>query len=136
MHALRTFLTGNPRAAIMALLVVLCMKALVPAGYMIDSGARTFTVTLCSDDSGGTKTVEIAIPGNSAHDMGKADDAKSGGKCAFSSLSMMATGGADAVLLALAFAFILLLGLAPATRLPFGQIHYLRPPLRGPPAMA
>lgn len=136
MQALRTLILGNPRAAILALLLVLCMKALVPAGYMIETGAKTFTVTLCSDDSGGKKTVEIAIPTDPSHDAGKDGEAKAGGKCAFSPLSMAATGGADAPLLALAFAFILLLGLAPASSLPFGQVHYLRPPLRGPPATA
>ena len=45
-------------------------------------------------------------------------------------------GAGDAALLALAFAFILVLGLAPVRHLAFQRNSYLRPPLRGPPAAA
>ena len=55
---------------------------------------------------------------------------------AFSSLAKVADGAADALLLALAFAFILVLGLAPVQRVAFRRPPYLRPPLRGPPAAA
>lgn len=135
MQALRTFILERPRAAILALLIALCMKALMPAGFMVSGNAKTFTVTLCTDGSGGKQTVEIAIPTNSAHKADKGGDTASVGKCAFSGLGTPALGGADALLLAFAFAFILMLGLAPAKRLPFRQTAYLRPPLRGPPAL-
>jgi len=136
MRLLRALLLDHPRLAILALLLALSMKALIPAGYMIVGGDKTLTVTLCSDGTGGSKTVEIKIPGKGGHDIAKDDKAKGNGVCAFSSLSHMAVGGVDAPLLALAFAFILMLGLAPTRNLPFRQVQHLRPPLRGPPATA
>lgn len=136
MRVLRALLLNHPRAAVLALLLVLSMKALVPAGFMLSGSFKTFTVTVCDDETGALKTMEIEIPVKAGHDAGKHADGKASGKCAFSSLSFTALGGVDAPLLALAFAFILLLGLAPAKRLPFGRIPYLLPPLRGPPATA
>ncbi|MDD3799319.1 MAG: hypothetical protein PHE36_09105 [Novosphingobium sp.] len=122
----------------MALLVVaLCLKALIPAGFMVSSSADTvLTVTVCSESTSGLKTVNLVIPSREDQDRRHSDGAKKDGHCAFTGLTKVAVGGADAILLALAFAFILVLGLAPAPRLPFRPILYLRPPLRGPPAAA
>ncbi len=56
--------------------------------------------------------------------------------CAYSAIGKSALGGADPILLALAFAFILVLGLAPSRALPARPVPHTRPPLRGPPALA
>ena len=90
------------------------------------------TVTICSDASNGLEKARIVIPGSgSKHHEG----AKKGEHCAFSGLAKVAIGGAGAALLSLSLAFILLLGLAPLPRPPLGRTSYLRPPLRGPPAV-
>jgi hypothetical protein len=79
--------------------------------------------------------MQLVIPGKESGS-GHSDTAKKDGHCAFSGLTQAAVGGADASLLALAFAFVLVLGLAPTPRLPFQRFAHLRPPLRGPPATA
>ncbi|KPL68588.1 hypothetical protein SZ64_11020 [Erythrobacter sp. SG61-1L] len=138
MHALRTLILGNRRTAIVVLLLALCMKALIPAGYMVAGGSKSIAVTICNGVDGALSLATIEVPVRPSPFDGKSDHGKGkeGGQCSFSSLSMAAMGGADAPLLALALAFILLLGLRPAARLPFRRADYLQPPLRGPPATA
>lgn len=121
----------------MALFVLaFCIKALMPAGFMVSASADTVvTVSICSDATGGFKQMQLVIPGK-GNSGGHADGTSKDGQCAFSGLGQAALGGADALLLAIAFAFILVLGLAPTQRLPFRQFAHLRPPLRGPPATA
>ncbi|MFT6473018.1 MAG: hypothetical protein ACJAVZ_004709 [Afipia broomeae] len=77
--------------------------------------------------------MQLVIPGKPSGSK-HSDSAAKASHCAFSGLAQAALGGADASLLALAFALILILGLAPTQHLPFWQTSYLRPPLRGPPA--
>lgn len=122
----------------MALLVLaFCIKAIFPAGFMVSaSGGSALTVTICSDSANGLRHMQLALPGKTDPGSGHSDAAKKDGHCAFSGLAKVAVGGADAILLAVAFAFILVLGLAPTRRLPFRQFCHLRPPLRGPPAAA
>lgn len=132
MHALRTMIGNRRQLALLLVVLALCMKALLPAGYMVSGSAKTFTVTICTDATGGMKTTEITVPAKDPmHGEGKGD-----AHCPYSSLSMAAAGGADAPLIALAIAFILALGFLPAPRLPFRRTYYLLPPLRGPPATA
>lgn len=133
MGNLRAFLHGHRMLAILLVAMALCVKALVPQGYMVGGASKTFTVQLCLD--GIThKTVALTIPmDGKSHDDGQSQG-KDGGHCAFSSLTMGALGGADTPLLALALAFILALGFAPTTPVLRGRPHFLRPPLRGPPA--
>ena len=146
MHALRAMIRGHWQAAILAVALALCMKALLPAGYMMstvagENSSQVLTLALCNAERGSMMSAQVILPAaahagddKTAHDgdhQGKANPA-----CAYSSLSMAAMGGASAPLLALALAFILALGVAAVPNLPFGQIAYLRPPLRGPPAQA
>lgn len=93
------------------------------------------SVAICSDAANGAKQMQIAIP---RKDRGSShpDGTKKGEHCAFSTLAKVAAGGADPFVLALAFACILMLGLAPARHFPPRQTQYLRPPLRGPPTTA
>jgi hypothetical protein len=133
MDSLRHLLLRHRALAALVFACALAMKLLVPAGYMAAPDGQMLTVSICADATGGSELRQIALPM-------KGDPAPSGGEhgkapalCAFASLAMGAIGGADAPLLALALAFIVLLGLiagaAPAPR----TAHYLRPPLRGPP---
>tara|TARA_B100000678_G_scaffold211280_1_gene178863 strand:+ start:1361 stop:1771 length:411 start_codon:yes stop_codon:yes gene_type:complete len=136
MQPLRALIRDHRHIALALLVLAFCIKAAIPSGFMVSASPDTvLTVTICSDASDGLKTMQMVIPakerGSDHH-----EGTKKGEHCAFSSLAKVAVSGADAFLLALAFAFILVLGLAPMRRLPFRQISYLRPPLRGPPAVA
>lgn len=136
MRSLRALIRDYRQLALMLVVLALCIKAVIPAGFMVSPSRGTvLTVTICSDASGGLKQMQMVIPGKE-QGTGHSDGSKKGEHCAFAGLAKVAVSGADAFLLALAFAFILVLGLAPARRLPFRQLAHLRPPLRGPPATA
>lgn len=136
MQLLRALIRNHRHFALPMLVLALSIKAAVPSGFMVSASPDTvLTVTICSDASDGLKTIQMVITAKERgddHHEGK----KRGEHCAFSGLAKVAVGGADAFLLTLAFTFILVLGVAPMHRLPFRQLFYLRPPLRGPPAVA
>lgn len=130
MSALRAFLRDHRRLALAALALAFAVRALVPAGFMVAGSGTTLTISICADSSGATTAMKIVIP---------AKDNRSGkpaahAPCAFAANGHPALAGTDPVLLALAIAFILVLGLAPARTLPALRAPYLLPPLRGPPA--
>ena len=136
MQFLRALIRDHRHLALALLVLAFCIKAAIPSGFMVSASPDTvLTVTICADGSDGLKQAQIVLPskdrGNKHH-----DGAKKGEHCAFSGLAKVAVAGADVILLALAFAFILELGLATISRLPFREFSYLRPPLRGPPAVA
>ncbi len=96
---------------------------------------RILTVTICADASGTPRTMQIAVP--MKHDArGEETKSDKSQPCAFSGLGHAALGGADPVLLIAALAFILLVGLAPLRAPPARDLPFLRPPLRGPPALS
>ena len=136
MQSLRALIRVHRHFALALLVLAFCIKAAVPSGFMVSTSADTvLTVTICSDAPDGSKHAQIEIAGKERGSE-RHDGAKKGEHCAFSSLAKVAVGGADATLLSLAFAFILLLGIAAMHRLPFRQFARLRPPLRGPPEVA
>ena len=132
MGSFRDILLRHRRMAFAVLLLTLCMKAMIPAGTMI--GSRTLTIEVCADASGQHQTRQISVPvtGKPAD----SDAHKVAGSCAYSALSMAMLGGADPLLLVLALAFIIALGFGTALPLPLARTSRLRPPLRGPPALA
>jgi hypothetical protein len=144
MGTLRAFLRDRGRLAVLLLALVLAAKALVPAGYMVGgeagSGVRVLTVKICADALGTQFTRQIVIP-QQGGEHGKGDaghgDAghKTDGACAWSGLGMASLAGADPALLAIAFAFILALGFARLAPPRLERRAFLRPPLRGPPAL-
>ncbi|MBS1239615.1 MAG: hypothetical protein H6R45_321 [Proteobacteria bacterium] len=136
MHVLRTLILRRRQLALLTVALALCMKALLPTGYMVSDTAKTFTVTICNGATGERTTTEIAIPAKGSPAPHEDSQGKGDTQCPYSSLSMAPMGGADVPLLALAIAFILALGFLPAPRLPFRPAQYLLPPLRGPPAAA
>lgn len=133
---MRALIREHRHFALALLVVAFCIKAVIPAGFMVSASSDTvLTVSICSDATNGLTQMQLVIPGKdraSSH----SDPAKKDSHCAFSGLTQAAVGGADASLLALAFAFVLALGLAPTPHLPFRRLAHLRPPLRGPPATA
>lgn len=137
MSRLRALIHDHFRLTLVLLALVLAVKAVIPAGFMLSGDTQRFlTVTICSDASGVPKQMQIALPAKAgaASDHEKAAD--KGSPCAFSGIGHPMLGGADPLLLAAALAFILLLGLAPLPALPARGTPFLRPPLRGPPAVS
>jgi hypothetical protein len=136
MLSLRALIRDHCHLAMALLALALCIKALVPAGFMVSASSTIITVTVCSDASGGMKTMQIALPMKPGHAKSDpAQDAKAS-TCAFAGLAHLATTGTPPLLLAIALAAILLLGVLPQGRLPLKRAARLRPPLRGPPATA
>jgi len=134
MSGLRLLLRDHRHLALLVLVLAFAIRAIVPAGYMLGSNAASvLTVSVCADSTGEMKTMQMAVPAKGGHKLDKADKDSS---CAFSSLAKSTLGGADPILLALAFAFILVLGLAPSRALPARPVPHAQPPLRGPPALA
>lgn len=133
MAPLRALLLDHRRLAALLMALALCMKLLVPGGYMIGgSGTTVLTVTICADASGAQQTKQIVVPHSGQQD----DSAKSSADCPYGGLAMPGLACADPLLLALALAFILALGFASARPAPTGRLSHVRPPLRGPPAFA
>lgn len=133
MNLMRAFFMRHRALACMLVVAALCMKVLVPAGFMIGPNSKVLSVQICSDGSGHSITTQLVIPmkgepNDSSGKQGKGD-------CPFSSLSMVSMTGADQALLALALVFILALGFAPVRASLPKPVCHLRPPLRGPPAL-
>lgn len=134
MQILRTFLGENRRLALALIFCALLIKALVPQGYMIGSTSKTLTIQICADGTGVAVSKQIEIPMESGSHDPNSGHGKADGSCSFTSLAMAGLTDADAQLLAVALAFILLLGFAPTALALTSNNHHLRPPLRGPPA--
>lgn len=133
MHRLRASIRHHRHLALLALALAFLVRAALPAGYMVVHDASSvITVAVCSDASGDHKVTQVVIPAKPAASGKLAKD----GTCAFSAMAKGALGGTDPILLLLAFAFILVLGLAPARALPARPVPHALPPLRGPPALA
>lgn len=133
MQRLRALIRNHRHLALLVLALAFLVRAALPAGYMVARDASSvITIAVCSDVSGEHKTTQLVIPAKPGAPAKAAKD----GSCAFSAMAKGALGGIDPILLALAFAFILVLGLAPARVLPARPVPHTLPPLRGPPALA
>lgn len=133
MGLLRDFLNRHRALAAWLLVATLCLKAVVPLGYMPASGTRYFTVSVCADASGGQVSRQIAIPAKADSAQ---DHARAKGECAYSLLAMALLGGADIALLAAALGFVLALGFTTRPERAAQATPRLRPPSRGPPLAA
>jgi hypothetical protein len=132
MQLLRAFFLRHRRMAALLIALTLAMKALVPAGFMLGSDSRVLTVQICADALGQQVTQKIVLPASHSGE----DKAKSDSPCHFTALGHAMLGGADPLLLAVALAFVLALGFAPVLAPAPRRIAFLRPPLRGPPALS
>ena len=136
MQRLRSLILAYRQFACALLVLAICIKAVIPTGYMISpSKDLVLTVSICADSTGGAKEMQIVLPGKDERS-NHSDSGKKEGQCAFSGLANEAVSGATPILLALAFAIMLVLGLAPQRSLPIAQFAHSRPPLRGPPSAA
>ena len=134
MTVLRAFFRNHRQLAAVLLVLALCLKAVIPGGFMLSPSADTvLSISICADGSGVHQPVQITVPAKHSSQL---EPSQKNTPCAFAGLADTAIGGADPFLLALAFAFILALGLAPMRSLPIAQDFRLRPPLRGPPVTA
>jgi hypothetical protein len=136
MGALRNFLRDHRRPTALLIALALAMKVLVPSGYMISQKELHFTVEVCSAGSGQHQhlTQQLTIPVDGKSGDSPSEHSKS--ECPYSALSMASLGAADPLQLAIALVFILALGFAAVPPLRTRRIPHLRPPLRGPPALA
>ena len=120
--------------AVLLCAATLLLKLIVPTGYMIGSEHGRVTIELCSGGAPQTTTMSGMHGG-----MPDSGTSKEHGKpeipCAFTSLSAASLAAIDPIQLTVLIAFIEVVGLAlivlPATP----RSAYIRPPLRGPPAV-
>ena len=118
------------------------MKLLVPSGYMVSSDHGGIGLTLCSGMvPQASPSQAMAMPGMDDHagssttDDQPAKHGKAEMPCAFSSLTAHALESVDLVLRIAAIAFAMALARRYVRPLPRALTRYLRPPLRGPPAI-
>lgn len=134
MGAMRHFLLIRHRITFAVIAMALAMKALVPAGFMIETRDHVLTIAICADASSGHVVAkQIVIPGKSAG--GQLAAGKSGEACPFSALSMVGASAVDPALLVVALAFILLQGFLPLVAPRVTSARRIRPPLRAPPVL-
>lgn len=133
MPIVRTLMARRQFAALL-LVATLLLKMLVPAGYMVSSVNGHPAIIACT---GVVEQVASSIAPDvraGMHDHGKSKGhARAEMPCAFSALSAPALGTIDPILLIGLVAFIMVVGLRPATGLKSSRPAFLRPPLRGPP---
>lgn len=129
MGRLRAYLREHYRLAMVLVALALVIKAVVPTGYMIGSQGKALTILVCGDVSGDHLTKQITVPGKAE------SQAKTSETCPYASLSFASLDADLPVFVALAIAFLLLLGFAPVRIPKLASLTHIRPPLRGPPAL-
>lgn len=144
MGSLRHLLRRNALAAWAVIAGALLMKAIVPAGFMPVMTANGMAMVWCPGmTSAAPERAAMAsttMPGMMHHAIpahprqGEQAPAKADVPCAFAGLTAPSLGGADIVLLAIAFAAIVAAALLFKPIAPIARRAFLRPPLRGPPA--
>lgn len=121
--------------ATLLVVLALCVKALVPTGYMISPSSMVLTVEVCgATNTSAEHTRQLVIPMDHHGGQDNSDHDQPDSTCTWTALSIAALAGAHPDLLASALALILILGLLPQAVLPLGRTRFLRPPLRGPPS--
>lgn len=135
MGGLRQILMQRQWLALSLVALSLAMKALVPGGFMVRAQGTVLTIAICGDATGAHLSRQIVVPQREAPQDRAAEHTK-GAACPYSALDMSGTVGMDPVLLGLALAFILAVGLTPLVSPELSDRARLRPPLRGPPLIA
>ncbi|HWU01218.1 MAG TPA: DUF2946 family protein [Novosphingobium sp.] len=135
MTSLRAFFLHHRRLAALLLVLALCARALVPAGYMPAGGARILTVRICADTLGQTIVRQMVIPGQAGqHGDQHGEKGRADTPCHFAAMGHAMLGATDPVLLALALLFAFALAFLPLHAPIPARVAWLRPPLRGPPS--
>lgn len=133
MQSLRAFIRDHRRLAMAVFALALCMKMMVPAGFMIGAGAKSFSITIC-DGRGPALTKQLSLPQTGQSHDNSGEHGKASDTCPYAALTMVALSGAQAALLVVALAFIVARGIWPTAVPQPAPVAFLRPPLRGPPA--
>jgi hypothetical protein len=128
---IRHFFRDHPALAALLLAAALCLKALVPTGYMPAAPDTGLIVALCSGSMPAGSTVTITIPKKGSHQDHGTTTADH--PCAFAPLAAGMTGAdlEPLVLAALAFVFV-----AAIVRQPLALrsiTERVRPPSQAPP---
>ena len=134
MHTLRRLLVRHFAMALVMVMAALCMKALVPVGYMVRSDSAVLSVQICGQTVAGEAMQRMLVP--IKHDGGDSGSQQAKNDCPFASAPVASVPAVDGQLLAGALLFILALGYAAVRPARPARILFLRPPLRGPPALA
>ncbi|MEO6093351.1 MAG: DUF2946 family protein [Novosphingobium sp.] len=108
------------------------MRVLVPGGYMPNRVGGALTVTIC--DGGESRQLALEIPGLGSAQKQLPEHGKPFPACAFAALTGQAVAAADAILLVVAIAYIVLHALRAVGPAPPRAVSFLRPPPRAPPA--
>lgn len=136
MQSARALIREHRRLAVALVLLAFCIKAVIPAGFIMSAPKDiVLTVSICAYSTGNLKQMKMLLPVE-AEGQSQSEAAEKGEQCALSGLAKVALAGTPVVQLALAFGFILVLGLVATEPLPLRLLSYLRPPLRGPPTAA
>ena len=134
MLSLRRLALTNRNFAGLALAIALALKILVPSGFMPSVSNGQMVISLCS--GAGATNIVVPMPGVGDHSQDEGHPGKQAEQtCAFAALSAPSLAAVDPLLLAVAILFVLALGMrftAPETST---VPPFLRPPLRGPPAV-
>ena len=130
MQAIKTFFREHSTLTLSLLLAVLVLRLIVPVGFMPVVDGGKLVVSICTG-SGPAKMV-MDMPGMDH----KSSKPVAEGGCAFADLSMPTLAGTDPIQLAALVALIMASGLVFAVALAPRPSGRLRPPLRGPPALA
>jgi hypothetical protein len=133
MTAFRNIIFSFRYFALWVFALALCVKAFVPAGYMVDRNAMILTVVMCADSQANVVTREIIIPIKSTNDSQQSEHRKIDGHCAFTSLGFCPLEAVDAALLAAGLLISLILAYLVATKQHFSALSWLMPPAQAPP---
>jgi hypothetical protein len=128
---IRYFFRDHPALAALLLAAALCLKALVPTGYMPAAPNTGLIVALCSGSMPAGSTMTITIPKKGSHQDHGTTTADH--PCAFAPLAAGMTGAdlAPVVLAALAFVFVAAIVRRPLALRPTPT--RIRPPSQAPP---
>jgi hypothetical protein len=132
-NVFRALILDHRKLALLLIALTLCVKALVPTGFMVERKAMMLTVSICADGLGSPTTQKIVIPMKSDPDSHGGEHGKRDGNCAFTSLGFGALASVDPALLAVALLFILALGFTGVVQRKLIAPVRLLPPAQGPP---
>jgi hypothetical protein len=132
-NPLRISIFNYRKLALLLLALTLCVKALVPAGFMVERKAMVLTVTICTDGLGAAVTQQMVIPMKPDPASHKGEPSKDDGICGFTAIGFGALAAVDPAHLATALLFILALGFVAQSKRRWVASRRLLPPANGPP---
>ena len=116
---------------LVAALLSLCLRLMAPVGWMPMASDTGIMFTLCA----GNGAQQVAV-GNDSKPAAPDASTAHAGPCAFSGMGTPALPDVPPIVALQIFLLFVALGLAAARPLRLAAAGWLRPPLRGPPALA